>query len=72
MKKNILILLFFLIFSNKLYAANVAEDTTFSSDATAQQIVTADNVDIIVTNNSSIARTGQKAIKNTEIYSFLC
>ncbi len=66
MKKIILILLFFLIFSNKLYAANVAEDTTFSSDTTAQQIVTADNVDIIVTNNSSIARTGQKAIKNTD------
>ena len=65
-KKIVLILLFFLIFSNKLYAANVAEDTTFSSDATAQQIVTADNVDIIVTNNSSIARTGQKAIKNTD------
>ena len=49
-KKIVLILLFFLFFSNKLYAANVAEDTTISSDATAQQIVTANDVDIIITN----------------------
>ena len=66
MKKKFLILLFFLIFSNKLYAANVAEDTTISSDATAQQVVTANDVDIILTDNASITRTGQKAIKNTD------
>ena len=65
-KKITLVLLFFLIFSNKLYAANVTEDTTFSSDATAQQVVTENDVDIIVTNNASIERTGQKAIKNTD------
>ena len=65
MKKKFLISLFFLIFSNKLYAANVAEDTTISSDATAQQVVTANDVDIIITDNASITRTGQKAIKNT-------
>ncbi len=65
-KKIVLILLFFLIFSNKLYAANVAEDTTISSDTTAQQVVTANDVDIILTDNASITRTGQKAIKNTD------
>ena len=65
-KKIVLILLFFLIFSNKLYAANVAEDTTISSDATAQQVVTENDVDIILTDNASITRTGQKAIKNTD------
>ena len=51
---------------NSSFGANVGEDTTFSSDATAQQIVTADDVDIIITNNSSITRTGQKAIKNSD------
>ena len=65
-KKIVLILLFFLIFSNKLYAANVAEDTTISSDTTAQQVVTENDVDIILTDNASITRTGQKAIKNTD------
>ena len=65
-KKIVLILLFFLIFSNKLYAANVAEDTTISSDTPAQQVVTENDVDIILTDNASITRTGQKAIKNTD------
>ena len=65
-KKIVLILLFFLIFSNKLYAADIDEDTTISSDATAQQVVTENDVDIIITNNASITRTGQKAIKNTD------
>ena len=65
-KKIVLILLFFLIFSNKLYAADIEEDTTISSDATAQQVVTENDVDIILTNNASITRTGQKAIKNTD------
>mgnify|MGYP006232650531 FL=1 len=41
-------------------------DTTFSSTATAQQVVTENDVDIIITNNASITRTGQKAIKNTD------
>ena len=66
MKKIILILLFFLIFSNKLHAADIDEDTTISSDATAQQVVTENDVDIILTDNASITRTGQKAIKNTD------
>ena len=48
------------------YAADVDEDTTFSTTATAQQVVTEDDVDIIITNNASITRTGQKAIKNTD------
>ena len=65
-KKIVLILLFFLIFSNKLYAADIDEDTTISSDATAQQVVTENDVDIILTDNASITRTGQKAIKNTD------
>ena len=65
-KKIVLILLFFLIFSNKLYAADIEEDTTISSDATAQQVVTENDVDIILTDNASITRTGQKAIKNTD------
>ena len=65
-KKIFLILLFFLIFSNKLYAADVDEDTTLSSDTTAQQVVTENDVDIILTDNASITRTGQKAIKNTD------
>ena len=65
-KKIVLILLFFLIFSNKLYAADVDEDTTISSDTTAQQVVTENDVDIILTDNASITRTGQKAIKNTD------
>jgi len=65
-KKIFLILLFFLIFFNKLYAADIDEDTTISSDATAQQVVTENDVDIILTDNASITRTGQKAIKNTD------
>ena len=48
------------------YAVEVTEDTTFSSTATAQQEITANDVDIIITNNASITRTGQKAIKNTD------
>ena len=63
MKKKFLISLFFLIFSNKLYAANVAEDTTISSDATAQQVVTANDVDIIITDNASITRTATSPVE---------
>ena len=48
------------------YAADIDEDTTFSTTATAQQVVTENDVDIIITNNASITRTGQKAIKNTD------
>ena len=48
------------------YAADVDEDTTFSTTATAQQVVTENDVDIIITNNASITRTGQKAINNAD------
>ncbi len=64
--KKLLVTFILLIQMNSSFGANVGEDTTFSSDATAQQIVTADDVDIIITNNSSITRTGQKAIKNSD------
>ena len=63
--KIILINLLLLTHISISYAANVTEDTTFSSTATAQQVVTENDVDIIITNNASITRTGQKAIKNT-------
>ena len=64
--KIILINLLLLTHISISYAANVTEDTTFSSTATAQQVVTENDVDIIITNNASITRTGQKAIKNTD------
>ena len=62
-KKNLIILFLFIQISN-LHAANVAEDTTISSDATDQKNVTANDIDIVITNNSTLAKTGQKAIKN--------
>ena len=66
MKKIILILLFFLIFSNKLYAANVAADTTYSSSVSGTQYnITADDVDIIVTNDITLDRN-QKLFNNTD------
>ena len=64
--KKLLVTFILLIQMNSSFGANVGEDTTFSSDATAQQIVTADDVDIIITNNSSITRSRQKAIKNSD------
>ena len=65
-KKIFLILLFFLIFSNKLYAANVAADTTYSSSVSGTQYnITADDVDIIVTNDSTLSRN-QKLFNNTD------
>ena len=58
MKKNILILLFFLIFSNKLYAEDIDEDKTYSSDDTSTQYdFTADNVGVTVTNNITLSRS---------------
>ena len=57
---------FSLIFSNKLYAANVAADTTYSSSVSGTQYnVTADDVDIIVTNDSTLSRS-QKLFNNTD------
>jgi len=57
-KKIILILLFFLIFSNKLYAENIDEDKTYSSDDSSTQYdFTADNVGVTVTNNITLSRS---------------
>ena len=47
-------------------AENVGADKTISSLNTNQQVVTADDVHITITNNGSVERTGQKAIKNTD------
>ena len=58
MKKIILILLFFLIFSNKLYAENIDEDKTYSSDDSSTQYdFTADNVGVTVTGNITLSRS---------------
>jgi len=58
MKKIISILLFFLIFSNKLYAENIDEDKTYSSDDSSTQYdFTADNVGVTVTNNITLSRS---------------
>ena len=46
-------------------AENVGADKTISSLNENQQVVTADDVHITITNNGSVERTGQKAIKNT-------
>jgi len=57
-KKIILVLLFFLIFSNKLYAENIDEDKTYSSDDSSTQYdFTADNVGVTVTNNITLSRS---------------
>ena len=58
LKKIILVLLFFLIFSNKLYAENITEDTTYSSDSSATQyIFTVDDKSATITNNSTFTRS---------------
>ena len=44
-------------------AENVGADKTISSHNENQQLVTADDVHITITNNGSVERTGQKAIK---------
>ena len=55
-KKN-LIILFFIIQISNLHAANVAEDTTFSSSVSGTQYnVTADDVAIIVTDDFTLSR----------------
>ena len=57
-KKIILVLLFFLIFSNKLYAENIDEDKTYSSDDSSTQYdFTADNVGVTVTGNITLSRS---------------
>ena len=58
MKKIILILLFFLIFSNKLYAEDIDEDKTYSSDDSSTQYeFTADDVGVTVTSNITLSRS---------------
>ena len=58
MKKIILILLFFLIFSNKLYAEDIDEDKTYSSDDSSTQYdFTADDVGVTVTGNITLSRS---------------
>ena len=58
LKKIILVLLFFLIFSNKLYAENITEDTTYSSDSSdTQYIFTVDDKSAVITNNSTFTRS---------------
>ena len=55
-KKNLIILFLFIQISN-LHAANVAEDTTFSSSVSGTQYnVTADDVAIIVTDDITLSR----------------
>ena len=55
MKKIILILFFLLIFSNKLYAANITADTTYSSDSSGTQYVyTTDDKSVVITNDLSL------------------
>ena len=57
-KKIILVLLFFLIFSNKLYAADIDDDTTYSSDSSGTQyIFTVDDKSAVITNNSTFTRS---------------
>jgi len=57
-KKIILVLLFFLIFSNKLYAADIDDDTTYSSDSSdTQYIFTVDDKSAVITNNSTFTRS---------------
>ena len=58
LKKIILVLLFFLIFSNKLYAADIDDDTTYSSDSSdTQYIFTVDDKSAVITNNSTFTRS---------------
>ena len=65
LKKIILVLLFFLIFSNKLYAENITEDTTYSSDSSdTQYIFTVDDKSAVITNNSTFTRSRKLFISN--------
>ncbi len=65
MKKIILVLLFFLIFSNKLYAENITEDTTYSSDSSdTQYVFTVDDKSAVITNNSTFTRSRKLFISN--------
>jgi len=58
LKKIILAFLFFLIFSNKLYAADIDDDTTYSSDSSdTQYIFTVDDKSAVITNNSTFTRS---------------
>ena len=61
--KTILIILLFLTQINISYSANVTEDTTFSTDATAQQIVTEDDVDIIISTQELMSFSGNFVYK---------
>ena len=65
LKKIILVLLFFLIFSNKLYAENITEDTTYSSDSSdTQYVFTVDDKSAVITNNSTFTRSRKLFISN--------
>ena len=56
--KIILVLFFSIIFSNKLYAANINEDKTYSSDSTnTQYIFNTDDKSATITNNSTFTRS---------------
>ena len=58
LKKIILAFLFFLIFFNKLYAADIDDDTTYSSDSSdTQYIFTVDDKSAVITNNSTFTRS---------------
>ena len=58
LKKIILAFLFFLIFSYKLYAADIDDDTTYSSDSSdTQYIFTVDDKSAVITNNSTFTRS---------------
>ena len=58
LKKIISAFLFFLIFSNKLYAADIDDDTTYSSDSSdTQYIFTVDDKSAVITNNSTFTRS---------------
>ena len=57
-EKIILVLFFLLIFSNKLYAANITADTTYSSDSSGTQYVyTTDDKSVVITNDSTFTRS---------------
>ena len=65
LKKIILVLLFFLIFSNKLYDENITEDTTYSSDSSdTQYVFTVDDKSAVITNNSTFTRSRKLFISN--------
>ena len=58
LKQITLFLLFLLIFSNKLYAAKITADTTYSSESSGTQYVyTTDDKSVVITNDSTFTRS---------------